>query len=66
MEVAMTLTPELKRAVEQAGDEPVRVEDPETHTAYVVIKEDLYRKLSESVPESDSTLHEFEELIPLE
>jgi hypothetical protein len=66
MEVAMTLTPELKQAVEEAGDEPVRVEDPATHTAYVVIKEDLYRKLSESVPESDFTLHEFEELIPLE
>jgi len=62
----MTLTPELKQAVEEAGDEPVRVEDPETHTAYVVIKEALYRKLSESVPESDSSLHEFEELIPLE
>ena len=55
----MTLTRELKQAVEEAGDEPVRVEDPETHTAYVVIKEDLYRKLSESVPESDFTLHGF-------
>ncbi len=62
----MILTPELKRAVEEAGNEPVRMEDPETHTAYVVIKEDLYRKLSESGPESDFTLHEFEELIPLE
>ncbi len=46
----MTLTPELKQAVDEAGSEPVRLEDPETHTAYVVIKEDLYRKLSESVP----------------
>jgi hypothetical protein len=62
----MTLTPELKRAVEQAGDEPVRVEDPETHTTYVVIREDLYRRLQEAIPESDFTLHEFEELVPLE
>jgi hypothetical protein len=62
----MTLTPELKRAVEQAGDEPVRVEDPETHTTYVVIREDLYRRLKEAIPESDFTLHEFEELVPLE
>ena len=62
----MTLSPELKQAVERAGDEPVHVEDPETHTAYVVIREDLYRKLREAVPESDWTLHEFEELIPLE
>jgi hypothetical protein len=66
MERVMTLTPELKQAVEQAGDEPVRVEDPETHTAYVVIKEDFYRQLREAVPESDFTLHEFEELTPLE
>jgi hypothetical protein len=56
----------LKRAVEQAGDEPVRVEDPETHTTYVVIREDHYRRLKEAIPESDFTLHEFEELIPLE
>jgi hypothetical protein len=62
MERTMTLTPELKQAVEKAGDEPVRVEDPETHTAYVVIKEALYRQLREVVPESDLTLHEFEEL----
>jgi len=62
----MTLTPELKQAIEKAGDEPVRVEDPDTHTAYVVIKEDLYRKLREAVPESDFTLHEFEDLIPFE
>jgi hypothetical protein len=66
MEAAMTLSPELKQAVEEAGDVPVRVEDPETQIAYVVIKEELYRKLRAAVPESDLTLHEFEELIPLE
>ncbi len=62
----MTLTQELKQAIEKAGDEPVRVEDPDTQTAYVVINEDLYRKLREAVPESDFTLHEFEDLIPSE
>ena len=66
MDAAMTLSPELKQAVREAGDEPVRMEDPETQTAYVVIREDLYRKLRDAVPESDWTLHEFEELIPLE
>jgi hypothetical protein len=65
-EVAMTLTPELKRAIEKAGGQPIRVEDPETHRAYVVIEEDLYRKLKDAIPESDFTLHEFEELITLE
>jgi hypothetical protein len=66
MERIMTLAPELKQAVENAGGEPVRIEDPETHTTYVMITEDLYPKLSEAVPESDFTLHEFEELTPLE
>jgi hypothetical protein len=66
VEVAMTLTPELKRTIERAGDAPVRVEDLDTHAAYVVIKEDLSGKLREAIPESDFTLHEFEELIPPE
>jgi len=62
----MTLTPELKQAIEKAGGQPVRVEDPETHRIYVVIEEDLYRKLRDAMPESDFTLHEFEELIAFE
>jgi hypothetical protein len=66
MTIAMTLSPELKQAVEAAGDEPVRVEDAETRTAYVVIREELYHKLRDAVPESDLTLHEFEELTSLE
>jgi hypothetical protein len=41
----MTLTPELKQAVEKAGDEPVRVEDPETRTAYLIVREDVYSRM---------------------
>ena len=40
----MTLTPELKQAVENAGDEPVRVEDPETHMAYLFVREEVRQK----------------------
>jgi hypothetical protein len=67
MEVPMTMTTELKLAIEQAGSEPVRVEDPETHTAYVVIKEELYRRIVQmaDLPNSDLSLHEVEEFIPL-
>jgi hypothetical protein len=32
-------------AIDKADGQPVRVEDRETRTAYVVIKEDLYRIL---------------------
>jgi PHD/YefM family antitoxin component YafN of YafNO toxin-antitoxin module len=39
------LTPELKQAVEQAGDSPVRLTDPETHRAYVLVSAEVYERL---------------------
>ena len=60
----MTITPELKQAIDKAGGQPVLVEDPQARKVYVVIEEDLYRRLRDAIPESDFTLHEFEELIP--
>jgi hypothetical protein len=62
----MTLTPELKQAVEKAGEEPVRVEDPETHTAYVIVREDVYRRMCEltAVDHTDRSLYEFGEFHP--
>jgi hypothetical protein len=32
-------------AVESSSVEPVRVEDPETHTAYLIVREDVYRQM---------------------
>ena len=40
-----TMTPELKRAVEQAGDSPVRLTDPETHRTYVLVSAEVYERL---------------------
>ena len=42
-----TITPEQRREIEKAGEMPVRVEDPETKTAYLIVREDEYRKLRE-------------------
>jgi hypothetical protein len=66
MEAAMTVSPERKRAVETAGDEPVRVEDPETHTAYVIIREDAYRRMYglTAIDPSDPSLDECGEFHP--
>ena len=47
------LTPELKKAVEQAGDDPVTLTDPETQRAYVLLPLDEYEKLA-GVPYDDS------------
>ena len=61
----MTITPELKQAVTQAVDNPVRAEDPETHTAYVVFKEEGYLRIMAvtDLPRSDRSLDEVEEFI---
>jgi hypothetical protein len=42
-----TLTPELKQAIEQAGDELVRLEDPQTRQTYVLLKAEVYESIRE-------------------
>ena len=63
----MTITPELKQALDNAGEEPVRIEDPETRLTYVVINEEAYRRLKEAVEVEtiDPSFFEYGELIPL-
>jgi hypothetical protein len=52
------LTPEQRRLVEQAGDQPVRIEDPEMHQAYVLIRADLYERVRGVIePASLEDLH---------
>ena len=48
------------------GDEPVRVEDPKTHTAYLIVREDVYRRLYglSVINHSDRSLYEFGEFHP--
>jgi PHD/YefM family antitoxin component YafN of YafNO toxin-antitoxin module len=40
-----TLTPELKQAIERAGDSPVRLTDPETQRTFVLIDAEEYERL---------------------
>jgi hypothetical protein len=39
----VTITPEQRHEIEQAG--VVRIEDPETHAAYVILKAEVYERL---------------------
>lgn len=39
------LSPEQRRLIEEAGDRPVRLEDPELHQAYVLIRADVYERV---------------------
>jgi hypothetical protein len=40
-----TLTPELKRAVERAGNSPIRLTDPETNQSYVLVSAEVFERL---------------------
>ena len=44
-----TLTPELKQAIEQAGGELVRLEDPQTRQTYVLLKAEVYERIRETL-----------------
>jgi hypothetical protein len=51
------LTPEQRRLVDEAGDKPVRIEDPEMHQAYVLIRADLYERVRDAIePRSGAEL----------
>jgi hypothetical protein len=43
------LTPEQRRLVEQAGDRPVRIEDPDMHQEYVLIRADVYERVRDVI-----------------
>ncbi len=50
------LTPEQRRLIEQAGDRPVRIEDPNLNQAYFLVREDVYAKVRDMIepkPASD-------------
>ena len=40
-----TLTPEQRQEIQRAGEEPVRLADPETRTEYVLLKADVYDRI---------------------
>ncbi len=62
----MTITTELRQAIEQAGDGPVRIEDPATHTAYVLVRAEVYDRMRAPVEteEIDPSFFEIEDFEP--
>jgi hypothetical protein len=49
----INLTPELQQAIEQAGDSPVEIADPQTNTAYVLVRAEVYRRMQELLDEEE-------------
>jgi hypothetical protein len=56
------LTREQRDEVRHAGDVPLTLTDPETKTAYVVLKADVYERMRRVYEEVDQSLFEFEEI----
>jgi hypothetical protein len=63
-----TLTAEQKEALAHSDGEPVRVEDPETKTTYLLVREELFQHIQEllAVEKGDRSLYEFGEFHPSE
>jgi hypothetical protein len=47
------MTPELRRAIEEAGESPPRVVDPVTNTDYVLLRADVYERLRALIEPDD-------------
>ncbi len=40
-----TITPEIRQAIEQAGEQPVQLTDPETKSVYVIVRAEVYERM---------------------
>jgi PHD/YefM family antitoxin component YafN of YafNO toxin-antitoxin module len=48
-----TLTPELRQAIELAGDKPVEITDSQTNAAYILLKADVYKRMQELLEQEE-------------
>jgi hypothetical protein len=48
-----TITPEQRQAVAEAGDSPVELADPQSGTAYVLVRADIFRRMQERLEEDE-------------
>ena len=62
----VVLSPELQRAIGEAGDRPVPIVDPETQQAYLLIKTEVFERLRDSreVEEIDPSFFEIDDFEP--
>ena len=64
----VTITPEQRKLVEQAGNSPVRIADAETEQEYVLLRADVYDRLchQREVEEIDPSYFEIEDFEPID
>lgn len=57
----LTITQEQRQAVEQAGGQPVWLEDPENHRTYVLLEEVAYQRIKPSDDTQEAPLFQIPE-----
>jgi hypothetical protein len=64
----VTITPEQRRLLEQAGDAPVRIADAETDREYVILRADVYDRMRHLLEEEeiDPSFFEIGDFEPVE
>jgi hypothetical protein len=47
------ITPEIRQAIEEAGEQPVELTDPVTNSVYIIVRAEVYRRMRNSCDEFD-------------
>jgi hypothetical protein len=47
------ITPEIRQAIEEAGEKPVELTDPETNLVYVIVRAEVYRRMRNASDDFD-------------
>jgi hypothetical protein len=53
MHAPQPITDEIRQAIDRAGDQPVRLEDPQTRQTYVLLTADLYDRIQKPFANED-------------
>jgi hypothetical protein len=48
-----TITPEIRQASEQAGEQPVQLIDPESNSVYIIVRAEVYERMSKFCDDFD-------------
>ncbi len=44
----IAMAPEIRQAIEEAGEQPVQITDPETNSVYIIVRAEVYHRMREA------------------
>ncbi|WP_435020335.1 hypothetical protein TA3x_001774 [Tundrisphaera sp. TA3] len=50
------ITPDQRRAAAEAGDAPLKLEDPQTGDSFILVRADIFRRMTDQLEEREDRI----------